>query len=436
MAVVVVAVLVAGGAAVALGGGRSSCGGDVTSLPASRSSSPFLDADGREQQPDEDRDRAVASLGSAASPFGEVVGAVGYHYEQWAQISAYAQGIGIRTRDNPDFTMLDDHTTRPLWSVQVGTRRSAYDADDDTYLVATMPKDGSPDLVALDADTGKRRWCAHLGGSHVGADDPFATLLLDDGGLVVLGPGKGEDERVVRFDRHGKQVWAKQVDADHGDFLGGVGDGLLVAGGRPQSELTDGQPEGKQPPATWLQALDLGTGQKAWRRSVPEGTGIHVLGVAGGRTLLSQRSDGEDHERLIALDEAGKEAWTVDPRLPSPFDATLRAGRVLVRSRDTWAAYDAATGRLLWRRTMPTKPQFLPYGFQLDDVPLLDDDHALLGTTTGLRMLDLRSGRLTATAPLPTDGINTTFWPYQVAVSPDLVAVATNTGAVVLRRAG
>ena len=123
-----------------------------------------------------------------------------------------------------------------------------------------------------------------------------------------------------------------------------------------------------------------------------------------------------------------------DPKLGHTLDTALRAGRVLVRSGSRWVAYDAGTGRPLWRRTMPSKPQFLPYGFELDDVPLVDADHAVLGTTTGLRVLDLGTGALTATTPLPTDGINTTFWPYQVAVSEHLVAVATNTSAVVLRR--
>ncbi len=31
---------------------------------------------------------------------------------------------------------------------------------------------------------------------------------------------------------------------------------------------------------------------------------------------------------------------------------------------------------------MPERPQFLPYGFELDSVPLLDADHALIGGTT------------------------------------------------------
>jgi hypothetical protein len=83
---------------------------------------------------------------------------------------------------------------------------------------------------------------------------------------------------------------------------------------------------------------------------------------------------------------------------------------------------------------MPSRPQFLPYGFSLASVPLLDADHALIGTTTALRVLDLRTGSTAEHAPLPTDGINTTYWPYQVVVTDRLVGVATNTGAVVLRR--
>jgi hypothetical protein len=64
---------------------------------------------------------------------------------------------------------------------------------------------------------------------------------------------------------------------------------------------------------------------------------------------------------------------------------------------------------------------------------MLDATHLLLGTTTAVRSLDLDTGRMT-TYPLPTDGVDTTYWPYQVVVSGDLVTVVTNTGAVVLRR--
>ena len=125
--------------------------------------------------------------------------------------------------------------------------------------------------------------------------------------------------------------------------------------------------------------------------------------------------------------------WSTTPTREATFDATLMSGRILVRAGNRWSAYDTEDGRRLWTRLLPERPQFLPYGFELDSVPLLDADHALIGGTTALHTLDLRTGTMTS-ARLPTDGINTTYWPYQLAVSGGLIAVATNTGAVVVRR--
>ena len=142
---------------------REGCGAEVNSVSAGRSSSPFLDADQRAEQPDQNRDALVDTLAGDPAPIGEVVGAVGYHYEQWAQVSAYAQGIGVRTRDNPDFTMLDDKTLEPRWSVQIKAKRSTYDASAKRYLVATMPSGSETDLVTLDADTGRRSLVRSLG---------------------------------------------------------------------------------------------------------------------------------------------------------------------------------------------------------------------------------------------------------------------------------
>ena len=218
---VVGAVVLAGAGAVAVTRLGHQCGEAVESIPASRSTSPFLDADERAEQPDRDRDRLVAALAAAPAPFGEVLGAVGYHYEQWAQVSAYAQGIGVRTRDNPDFTMLDEEELEPTWSVAVRTKKSTYDASDRSYLVATLPSDTAPDLVRLSADTGQRQWCTTLEGPRVGGDDPFATQILPDEGVAVLGPGDGDKERLVRLSgEDGSQVWTRSFDADSGDFLG------------------------------------------------------------------------------------------------------------------------------------------------------------------------------------------------------------------------
>jgi outer membrane protein assembly factor BamB len=342
---------------------------------------------------------------------------VGYHYEQWARVSAYAQGLGVRTRDNPDFTMLDD-ALRPRWSVQVTTARSTYDASDRTYLVATLPDTAPPTLVALDADSGARRWCRRLTGGAVSGDMAVSTQFLDDDGVVVQAAGE-----VVRLGPDGQVRWHREVKASEGDFLGPLGDGLLLAGGQVRGVVLE-------TPELALVTLEAGSGRVAWRRPVPAGTSDHVLGTdpAAGIALVEERT--QSGSTLLALDRTGREMW----RLPGAgVDTAIRAGRVLARTASTWSAYDVATGRRLWSVPVPQRPQFLPYGYELDSIPLLDADHALVGSTTALRTLDLRTGAMTS-APLPTDGISTTYWPYELAVTDSLLAVATNTGAVVVRR--
>ena len=82
---------------------------------------------------------------------------------------------------------------------------------------------------------------------------------------------------------------------------------------------------------------------------------------------------------------------------------------------------------------MPTDRTFFPYGFTLAQMPSLDEDHVLMPTTTGLVVLDVRDGSQ-EDHPLPVDGISTTYWPYQLAVTQDAIGVVTNTGGVVARR--
>jgi outer membrane protein assembly factor BamB len=431
---VVGAVVLGGGAAVAVPRLSSDCGRDVTEVTGARSDSPFLDARQRAARPDHDRDALVTALDAAPAPFGKVLGGVGYHYEQWAQVSAFAQGIGVRTRDNPDFTMLDDRTLKPRWSVRVGTRRSTYDASDTRYLVAALSTGAAPDLVALDADDGHRVWCTTLDAPEVTFNDPFATQVLDGGGVAVLTRGSGSTEQVVRLDgRDGSQRWRRGVAADEGDFLGSLGDGLLLAGGTSHERLADPRRLSQRRAGQSLVAISAKNGRRRWTLDSAAGAGMHVIGTDpdAGLALVEQWTGQQG--RVLALDRAGRQVWSVSPGGPAHFDVSLRAGRVLVRAGNAWSAYAARDGHVLWRRTVPEKPQFLPYGFALADLPLLDDDHALVGGTTALHVLDLDTGAMTSAA-LPTDGINTTYWPYEVAVSPGLVAVATNTGAAVVRR--
>lgn len=410
------------------------CGEQVTEVSAADSSSPFLDAAQRGEQPDHDRDALVAQLEADPAPFGEVLGAVGYHDEQWAELSALAQGIGVRTHDNTDLTMLDDQTLKPRWSVRVDRRRSTYDASDRRYLVATMPSKAAPALVALDANDGQRLWCTTLGEHAVHQGDPFATQILDDQDVAVLTPVGGEGERLVRIDgQDASQVWERTLDADSGDFVGEMGPDRLLLGGRAQFELFDAASVAKRPAGPALVLVSAKDGSTIWTRPASAGVDVHVLGTSSGSAIVQEWNTRTSTARLIAIDSRGNQDWYAVPARGASFDAVLRSGRILVRAGTRWSAYAVEDGHRLWTRTVPRTPQFLPYGFELASIATLDREHVLIGGTTALHTLDLSTGEMTA-ASLPTDGINRTYWPYQTAVSPGLIAVATHTGAAVVRR--
>jgi hypothetical protein len=183
-----------------------------------------------------------------------------------------------------------------------------------------------------------------------------------------------------------------------------------------------------------LTLVSARTGRTIWTRKAGAGADLHVIGTdpTTGSAVVAEWNTRTRTARLMVIDSRGNQDWYAVPGRGAYFDAALRDGRILVRVGNRWSAYTVA-GRRLWQRTVPARPQFLPYGFELDSIPMLDADHALVGGTTALHSLDLRTGAMTSAA-LPVDGINTTYWPYQTAVSPGLVAVATNTGAVVVRR--
>ena len=247
----------------------------------------------------------------------------------------------------------------------------------------------------------------------------------------------GGKERVARFSAaDGELVWERTLDADSGDFLGDMGDDTLLAGGREQFRLLDPEAVASRPAGTALALLSARDGSTIWTRPEPAGSDVHVVGTdPESGTAVVQQCDRtrRDGRAAGAINRKGDQEWFAVPARGGYFDAALRGSRILVRSDNRWSAYDLEDGHRLWRRSVPAKPQFLPYGFELASIPMLDADHVLIGGTTALHTLDLRTGAMTS-APLPTDGINTTYWPYEVAVSDRLIAVATNTGAVVVRR--
>lgn len=411
------------------------CGAGVQ--PLAPASSPFLDARQRAVRPDAHRDRLVRVVSSWHGPFGRVLGAAGYDYDQYLHVGALPGGLAVWTRDSPDMAFLESGPVagRARWGVRTDTRRSAWDAGSGRFLDIAMPRHQPPSMVALSLADGHPLWCARLGSQPVGQDDPLATVPLAGGDVAALTPGLPGQVWLSRLSgADGSLRWRRAVRAG-GDFLGDLAGGTLVAGGVPAWRLVDRAWLRDQPQRTTVAAVSTASGALRWTWQSPAGSAVHVLGTdpASGRTVLM--SWGAHGGRVLALDRFGMPAWSVEPFPGYHLDATLRNGRVLVRGHDRLAAYDAATGRRLWQRLTPRGPsgQFFPYGFELDTVPFLDDDHVLLPTTTAVRSLDLDTGGMTS-YPLPRDGINTTWWPYQLAVTDRLVAVVTNTGAVLLSR--
>ena len=307
--------------------------------------------------------------------------------------------------------------------------------------MATLPAAAPPDLVALDADTGERRWCATLGdGRGERAATPFATQILDDGSVVVLRPGPGDRERVTRLDgRDGSRSWSRTLDADAGDFLGDVGATGLLLGGRARGRAVRRRRRcAERPDGNALVLLDDRDGSTIWTRTEPRParTCTSSASTPTARTAFVQATEGRRASgRLVAFDPDGDHALVGGARPGAAFDVTLRGGPPAgARRRPVCRRTTPRTAAGCGRAPCRARPQFLPYGFELDAVPLLDADHAAdRRAPTALHTLDLRNGAMTSAA-LPTDGISTTYWPYEVVVSRRLIGVATNTGAVVVRR--
>lgn len=425
LAVAAVLLVGSGGFAVARHYWTHRCGTHVQ--PVAAASSPFLDAPQRAVRPDAHRDRLVRAVSSWPAPFGPVVGAAGYDYDQYLHVASLPGGLGVWTRDSPEMAFLVDG--RPRWGVRTDTRRSAWSAGGGRFLEIALPRRSAPSMVALSLADGRELWCARLGPQPIGRDDPLATDVLPGGDVAALSPGPPGQVWVSRLaGADGSLRWRRSVRAG-GDFLGYLDHDTLVAGGVPAWRLGDSSWLADQSQRVTVSAVAAATGELRWTWESPAGTAVHVLGASAGRVVLT--SWGPRGGEVLALDRHGMLAWSAEPFPGYHVDATVRAGRVLVRGHDRLAAYDAVTGRLLWQRSTRSSRQFFPYGFEIDSVPFLDERHVLLPTTTAVRSLDLDTGELSS-YPLPRDGISTTWWPYQLAVTHRLVAVVTNTGAVLV----
>jgi hypothetical protein len=421
-----VLVLVAAGVVVvvALARDRSpSCGGDEHRVGGSEV--PTVLAAGAADTDDPRLNHLVRAANGWG--LGTVVGEVGYDYGQWVSVTGLPGGrLGVVTKRDPVLGVLDDDL-HARWGIRQAPVQHAYDVDDTRYVQLELAKDRPLQVSTYRLSDGHRSWCAEVGSTPTRYGDPLATALLADGDLLVVADATGPRATVTRLGgRTGHPQWTRTLGGiDRGDTATALG-AVVVVGGRSAAEL--GDPSVPAPAGAALTALDPATGQTRWTWG--GGQQVHVLGAADGDVVLAAVAAGG--RRIVAVDGNGHARWSV-PAPVGTTDLALRGPVVVARTPTALVGLDATSGRERWRVGYSDHPQFFPYGFDLESQPMLDARHLLLGTTAAVRTLDLTTGQM-ASHPLPSDGINTTYWPYQLAVSGDLLAVVTNTGTVVLRR--
>lgn len=395
--------------------------------------SPLLDVAGMAEQPDERLDVLVAAVAEMAPPIGPVLAGVGYDYDQWLHAYGVEDGVLTWTKNSAPVTLLDATTLEPRWSLRPAGKRTAWDASAERFLLLDLD-DSRPTAVSSYAmDDGGRVWCTQLeqpGSPGHEAGDPVSTTFLDGDDVLVALPADEGITMTRLSGEDGSEVWQRRMEGvARADYLGALSDGRALAGGVEEFRLAD--PPDPDSEGDAVTAFSTEDGETVWSWGPGPGASAHVVGVADGRVLVVVRS-AAGVEMLALDDEDGSVLWQVRTQ-GGAFEASLRGSVVLTKSPAGLVGYDARTGEVRWRFATPTDRTYFPYGLTLAQMPSLDEDHLLLPTTTALGVLDLTTGTATS-QPLPTDGVSTTYWPYQVLVTEDLIGVITNTGGVLVRR--
>jgi len=420
----VVAALVITGLAVVLVVNRGSDGSPRCASPA-RATSPLVSPSRFSE--DEHLATLSASVGRMRPLVGTVRAGVGFNYGQWLHLYGVGEGLIAFTKNNPGPTMLDGESLKPRWSLRPASKRIAWDASASRFVLLDLSSKSRVRVGSYDLRTGREVWCVGLS-THHRDGQPVSTTFLEGGDLLVALPTADDRLGLARLSgMDGHVLWSTGlVRAGRADFLAQIDANRAIVGGVEAFRLA--QP-GAVGPRQGFEVVSLGSGERVPPYAAPARDLQHLVGLHAGHPLVLIRKGAET--RLESQDVDGLVLWS--KRLPeATVDVALRGAIVLVRSARELSGY-SADGAVLWRRPIPQDRTYIPYGYTLDQMPMLDDRHLLLPTTTSLQALDVRTGRSRDYA-LPTDGVSTTSWPYQLVSTDQLIGVVTNTGAVVADR--
>ncbi len=276
--------------------------------------------------------------------------------------------------------------------------------------------DGENAIVAFERTTGKRRWIVHLSGTAM----PTPAIV---GGMLVVHDGTGDlvgiDAKtgLVRYVRNAGTVPSMTSMLP-------IGGPLAVTAGETDPLVV---------------AIDTRDGELAWKHAVANASGLGdcPLVLTGGRLVGNYlyptpperevQVDRINEERAFALDAAsGRALWDVHVAsgiVPDRNQAAIpiaSAGRVFFGSSLVpWMhAFDAATGRLVWR-TQVAGP--------VKGAPVLVRGVLYFGDLSGrIWALDARTGN-----PLGTLALRTPFNVGSSIVVGRTLVIGSATGRIV-----
>lgn len=376
-------------------------------------------------------DPRVTNLAHHLQAIGPPMAGVGYDHDRWLNLAALEHDLVAWTKRNPTWTVLDGQTLRPRWGAKSPPAGMTWTASTKRFYAIEVGK--RVRVNALRISDGRADWCTTLAGPA--RNDQVATALTPTGttssdGLIVATPSRTGATLTKLSGNNGKPSWQATLAALP-DSIISPDEQTLVVGGMDFGTAFDPAEIARAKPAQLL-AFRPNDGTPKWTWTAPQPGTLRILGADRGAVLIALVTPNRVFVSRINSEGVARTLFSLPEQ---DLQATVRGTLLITREKsphERLTGRDAATGRIRWQQPVPRQPQYFPYGYDLASAPSVDVKHLLLGTTEALVVLNTHTGQHRS-YPLPTDGINTTYWPYQVVLTGDgrSTGVVTNTGAVV-----
>lgn len=280
--------------------------------------------------------------------------------------------FALTGREDVSVVAFDAKTSKKLWQVSTGKYKGTrYPVANEGRVFFEAPAaDGTMEMRAVDAATGKALWSLPLGGS-------VDTDVIPANGMLYFGVGKWAGAhktgwRLVALDpATGALRWDAQLEPSLGGRIA-VDDKQVYIG------FNSGN----------LQARNAMTGVPAWtERPVSQ---LNIAPTATGAQVLAASSDGE----WVSIDpQSGAQQWTSNAGSEVLTQVAIANGVGYFGTNDgNLVAFDPATGKEQWRVQSPERRPTIPgpYVPAMGTTPVVFEDLLVYFNGDALTALKVR----------------------------------------------